>query len=458
MSLVAALAAVGLAVGAGLLAEFLLSCAREGAWRALAIAAAVGVPLFLGGVAAVVLQYPAKPEVTWALLGVEVLLVVALGFPLGGGGGTPVRGAPQRVDERDAVFHRFYRLRPGTPDYEAYYRDHPELQEFDDAVRALPPLGHPGSASHDPQAAPLFQAGFDVTEWISQDLAWEPEPITGERVPIDPHTAARRLTGFARSLGADLAGCTRLDPAWVYSHGARSPGAWGRPIALDHGYAVAVAVEMDHELVRHAPQLPTLTSTAVAYLECAKIAMALARYLTLLGYRARAHVDGNYEVMCVPVAVDAGLGELGRHGLLIAPRIGSRARLAVVTTDLPLAQAPRLDLGARDFCQRCRKCATCCPSRSVDAGDPAVHNGVDKWRSEQDDCYRYWRRCGTDCAVCVKVCPYSHPSSPSHDVVRWAIARNPLARRVALWADDLLYGRRPHRRGPWPGWHERTPR
>jgi reductive dehalogenase len=307
-------------------------------------------------------------------------------------------------------------------------------------------------------AARLFQAGFDVTEWITRDLDWEPAPPGRERVVLEPGEAAARLKGFARALGADLVGCTALDPAWVYSHAARSPGEWGREVTLDHRYAVAIAVEMDHELVRHAPRTPTATATALGYLESAKVAMTLARYLGLLGYDARAHVDGNYLVMCVPVAVDAGLGELGRHGLLIAPKMGSRLRIAVVTTDLPLAQDPRIDLGARAFCESCRKCATCCPSRSVDAGDPAPHNGIEKWQSEQDHCYEYWRKCGSDCGICIKVCPYSHPSSPSHDLVRWAIARNPLARRLALWADDLAYGAHPRRKYPWPEWHRRMGR
>jgi hypothetical protein len=55
----------------------------------------------------------------------------------------------------------------------------------------------------------------------------------------------------------------------------------------------------------------------------------------------------------------------------------------------------------------------------------------------------------------MKVCPYSHPVNPAHDLVRWAIARNPLARRLAVWADDLAYGRKPSAEYPYPDWHEK---
>ena len=48
-----------------------------------------------------------------------------------------------------------------------------------------------------------------------------------------------------------------------------------------------------------------------------------------------------------------------------------------------------------------------------------------------------------------------YPVNPAHDLVRWAIARNPLARRLALWADDLAYGRKPSAQYPYPDWHEK---
>ena len=65
-------------------------------------------------------------------------------------------------------------------------------------------------------------------------------------------------------------------------------------------------------MIRHAPESPTITESAFSYYENAKIALILAKYINLLGYEARAHVDGNYRVMCIPIAVDSGLGELGR--------------------------------------------------------------------------------------------------------------------------------------------------
>ena len=432
---------------------FAVDAAREREWRAALVSVAVPAPLAAGLLWLLGAEFAGQAWILAAAIGVGLGSAVLLAIPLDRG--TPRRddGEPARVDERDALFHRFYRLMPGTPEFEAYYADHPDKREFDDEVRALPGLCAPSSRSFDPLTTPMTAAGFDATEWLAAHVDHPAAALEGEPVEADPAEISLRLKGFARHLGAVGVGCTRLDPAWVYSHVGRGEGAWGAPIELDHTHAVAVAVPMRHEMVRQAPSAPTVTETGVEYLESTKIAATLARAISMMGYRARAHVDGNYQVMCVPVAVDAGLGELGRLGLLITPGHGPRVRLAVVTTDLPLAQDPPAAFGVQHFCDSCLKCAHSCPSDSVDGGARREHNGTVRWRSEQDGCYRFWRRCGTDCAVCVKVCPYSHPASPSHDLVRWITARNPIARRLAVLGDDLAYGRRPRRRYPLPHWH-----
>jgi hypothetical protein len=43
----------------------------------------------------------------------------------------------------------------------------------------------------------------------------------------------------------------------------------------------------------------------------------------------------------------------------------------------------------------------------------------------------------------MKVCPYSHPDNWMHNLVRKAIRVSPGTRNLMLWADDLVYGRRP---------------
>ncbi len=391
-----------------------------------------------------------------ALLAVAVLAaaIVLLVIPIGRVTRLKVIGRCERVDERDAVFHRFYRIEPGTPEFNEYYEKHPEKRAFDDKVRELPRLADPGSKTYNPLSSPFQAAAFSAIEEISRDLdPGMPTPLDTKAVDASPREFTRSIKGFAGYLGADLAGCTKLNPSFVYSRIGRSPGRWGEAIELDHGYALAIAIEMSHDMVRHAPASPTTTETAFKYYEAGKVAMIVARYIRLLGYNARAHVDGNYRVLCVPIAADAGLGELGRLGLLVTPEFGPRIRLSIVTTDLPLVQDEPVAFGVQEFCSLCKKCADVCPSGSIDKGLKKEHNGVVKWRSEQDSCYRYWRIAGSDCGLCMKVCPFSHPDNLAHNAVRRLIRQNSLARKIAIYGDDLLYGRRPDSKHPLPPWH-----
>jgi reductive dehalogenase len=187
-----------------------------------------------------------------------------------------------------------------------------------------------------------------------------------------------------------------------------------------------------------------VAESARQYVEGAKIALIVASWIRRLGYRARAHIDGNYRVIAPLVARDAGLGEIGRMGLLMTPRLGPRVRLGVVTTDLPLvADSPGDDPSVIDFCLACKKCAENCPVGAIPSGDRSrVDSGL-RWAIDSETCFRYWNVVGTDCATCMRVCPYSHPDSPAHNLVRGAIKSSAAARRAMLWLDNAFYGRRP---------------
>jgi hypothetical protein len=446
---------VGLAGAASCVLGFIATSLYEKRWRAVGVAASLSFPLLGLFVALLVVEIPSRPWVVLGLLILGGLAVLVLTIPIGSIPRLHFQGKQERVDERDVIFHRFYRLQPGTPEFEEYYRNHPEKLEFDEKVRALPELAGTDARTYHPLTSPFQVAIFELLEEITREIDWDPDPIEQDPVQASPEEFTRRIKGFARYLGADLVGTTRLNPAYVYSHIGRSPGKWGEPIVLNHSHAIAFGVEMSHSMVRHGPDSATTTETAFKYFEAAKIAMLVARYINLLGHEARAHVDGNYRVMCGPIAVDAGFGELGRLGLLMTPKFGPRLRLSVVTTNLPLTQDKPIHFGVQHFCGFCKKCAANCPSRAIDSGEKALHNGVSKWQSDQESCYRFWRVQGSDCSVCVKVCPYSHPHTPVHRLVRWVVRRNRLARRVALWGDDLFYGRRPKGRFDLPDWHAR---
>jgi ferredoxin len=362
--------------------------------------------------------------------------VVVLFGPAGGEtalGGRPAR----RVDERDIMFARG-RLAPGSPEFATYYEMRPQHRKGDDLTRSLPGLLSPDSELADEVVFAAAEASFDLTQAVRHSVDGE---VARDRVERPPEEWTAILKEYARSYGAVDVGVAEVQPYHVYTHIGRGTGTYGAPIDLEHRWALAFTVEMDHGRIRCAPAAPVVEESARQYVEGAKIALILAAMIRRLGYPARAHIDGNYRVIAPLVARDAGLGEIGRMGLLMTPRLGPRVRLGVVTTDMPLvADAPGDDCSVLDFCTSCRKCAANCPVAAIPSGERTPIDDGLRWVIDSDRCFRFWNLVGTDCATCVRVCPYSHPDSAAHNLVRWAIGRSAAARRVMLWADDVFYG------------------
>ena len=446
MTTVASLAALGLITLSALCAFGWISI-REGAPRAARVSFAAAASTSLVLLLSCLLPETARRIILGAIAAGGIAAVVLFLLPVG----RVERGCdvPQiRFDERDIMFARA-RLVPGSPEFEAYYAMRPEHRASDDETRALPGLLSPNAAGANPLAFGSTEASFSLIEVVRDE-------VDGPVAPARAELAAVQMTSFikgqARYYGAYTVGIAELQSYHVYSHIGRGSGTYGAPIALDHRYAIAFTVEMDHRIMQAAPNGPVVMESARQYVEAAKIALQLGHLIRSQGYPARAHIDGNYRVIAPLVARDAGLGEIGRMGLLMTPQLGPRVRLGVVTTDLPLVPDQRSDdTSAIDFCRICRKCAVNCPSRAIPRGDRLEIDGALRWRIDADSCFRYWNVIGTDCGRCMAVCPYSHPNNVAHNAVRWAIARSGVARRAALWMDDTFYGRKPSP-GPAPAW------
>ena len=391
--------------------------------------------------------FPGREVAGLVLLGLSLAAAILLLIPTGKPRSIEDPAASVRLDERTIMFSRAA-LDPGGDRFDEYYREYPQHRASDDRFRALPGLMSPDSRRYEPLSFAAAGGSFDTVEELAALVEGPPAP---ERKIIDRSEVTRFLKGWARKLGAVDCGVTTLRDYHVYSVKGRGPH-FGEDIDLHgeggHRFAVAFTVEMDHGNLGTAPAGPTLMESAQQYLAAGAIAVQIAAFIRRLGWEAEAHIDANYKVVCPLVARDAGLGEIGRMGLLMTPALGPRVRIAVVTTDLPLEMDRRnFDPTVLHFCGICRKCADICPTNAIPAEGPAAIDGVQRWRIDQEACYSYWCAVGTDCGQCIKVCPYSHPDSLLHNIVRWGLKRSWVFRHFALRMDDLLYGRRP---GPLP--------
>jgi reductive dehalogenase len=342
-----------------------------------------------------------------------------------------------RVDERTIMFSRA-ELIPGTEQFDQYYLDHPDHLEKDMKFRSLPGLLKPGTLHYNLLVFKAADATFRTVSALHDQVDG---PVGAEAGNVEPPKISTFITQWSKSLGAYSVGILNLKPHHLYSIGGRRHN-YGKPIENNHKYAIVFTVEMDYRRVRMAPNAPITMESSEQYLRTGSIAVTIASFIRSLGYSARAHIDGNYQVRCPQIARDAGLGVIGRLGLLITPGLGPRVRIAVVTTDIPLVcSSVKPDPTIEDFCKHCKKCAINCPANAISlTKKQSIH--VD-WAINQEACYNYWCKSGTDCGRCLSVCPYSHQANFFHNTIRSLVRQSKFLRRLAIPMDNLLFGKRP---------------
>ncbi len=268
----------------------------------------------------------------------------------------------------------------------------------------------------------------------------------------NPSSTTHWIKRAAKLFGASLVGVCKLDRRWVYSKAynfsPEGPVEDDIDIPPEIKYAVAIAVEMDYDAINCSPAYPASAACGTGYSQMAFTAGLLAQFIRGLGFKAIP--CGNDTACSIPIAIDAGLGEMARNGLLVTPKYGPRVRLAKVLTDLPLVPDRPIEFGVWDFCLMCEKCAKKCPSKSIMFGPPSPdpHNisnreGVHVWHINAETCLQFWADNGCDCGNCIRSCPFNKPPGIWHDWVRWGISNTPWLNKMFLWGDDAFgYGRK----------------
>lgn len=270
----------------------------------------------------------------------------------------------------------------------------------------------------------------------------------GTRHETDPEILTSMIKKAARFFGADLVGIAPIDRNWLYAENRRREPY---NIPKSYAYAIVMAVEMDYDTIATSPGFMSAAATGLGYSAMAFVELELAAFIQRLGYNAM--TSGNNVALSVPLAIDAGLGQYGRHGILITKPFGPRVRIAKVLTDMPLVR-DYPDMGfcksVTRFCETCEKCATTCPSQSIPYGKEQTWKGASisnnpgskKWYVDVESCYGFWVENGSDCSNCIRSCPYNKKDGFFHRTIMWFVQHTPWLNRLIVKLDDIAgYGK-----------------
>ncbi len=257
--------------------------------------------------------------------------------------------------------------------------------------------------------------------------------------PADPADRARRLKALALQLGFDLCGVAAAGP--IQDGGLR---AWlERGYAADMGYmARRIDERLDPRQIVSGAR--SVVVVAVSYFRPADEGgrpgdglRRVARYargrdyhlsvrrrlrklrLRLLDLCPGAHVHPSVDtspVMEKVWAQRAGLGWIGKNGLLIAPPFGSWVLLGTLITDAELAP----DRPHSEQCGSCRACLPACPTGALRGeGQVDSRRCLSYWTIETAAAIpRELREACSDwtfgCDLCQEVCPWNREARPAN--------------------------------------------
>jgi len=196
----------------------------------------------------------------------------------------------------------------------------------------------------------------------------------------------------------------------------------GDTTTFEFPYAVTFAVEIPKDAAFASLNRPSEEMRS-AYKMCNKklkeISDIVTEVLISAGYKAR-YIDAAYRVdpkkylgpiSQKAIASLAGMGWIGKNGLLITERFGPRQRMGAVLTDMPVT------MKARQIDNQCGDCTACIDRCAM----KVLKNPDFKHHPESRDLVIDWAKCGAyetkligdgskpekACGRCISVCPFS---------------------------------------------------
>ena len=291
-----------------------------------------------------------------------------------------------------------------------------------------------------------------IREGFNAPLQPTAEPAATRVDVDDPDAMAAEIKRVAKLFGAGIVGIAPYDSRWTYAARADSKTFEARETGcrMRMTSVIVLGHEMDIDMVATYPSAVAGAATGNAYSEEVSTVIRLSQYIRNLGWQAAGSM--NDTALVIPYALQAGLGEYARNQMVITPEFGPRVRFS---KDLHRsAVGTRWSLGCSAFGRSAmyvRVVSMPVRSRRYPAGhrpknspNRSAIRGVVKWTSDAEKCFGFWADLRSDCAICLRVCPWNRDFGKwSNRLWRW-LARTRV-RRLLIWVEGVTKrGKRQH--------------
>ncbi|MBC7224880.1 MAG: epoxyqueuosine reductase [Anaerolineae bacterium] len=207
----------------------------------------------------------------------------------------------------------------------------------------------------------------------------------------------QELEERARALGVSAVGYTQVPRAYIF-----------RNRTLLFPNAVVLLMDMRKDRIAKAPGLAAGKEVWRTYAALTEAAYHLAEFMRAQGYAAQPDPPVGGSVNFPLLAQKAGLGYIGKHGLLISEPAGPSQRIAAVYTNI--TNLPYTDQGGLayawipEFCEMCNRCVRACPAGAIHR-EPDMREGGPRQCIDPHKCVVVFSQ-AYGCSICIKACPF----------------------------------------------------
>ena len=196
---------------------------------------------------------------------------------------------------------------------------------------------------------------------------------------------------YAHSLGIKDLGYAQITPDLLV-----------RDKFIQYPNVIVVTMEMAKEIIEATtgPEAHKLNESA--YIKLGDISYKLSDYLREHDYATEvAHPYGGV-VKFSKLGQEAGLGGIGKSGLLISPELGSRQKISAIfvsAVNLPIKENNE-HTWITDYCEICGKCIRTCPEKAL------IEKETCSGEKETEFTKELCIGCSQGCTSCIEECPF----------------------------------------------------
>lgn len=205
----------------------------------------------------------------------------------------------------------------------------------------------------------------------------------------------------AKSLNVDFIGYTSINENFIFKDlkvYGKNGVILGMEMKWDDGIELAPSTKCEIEVFR-------------VYKILGEVTIELTEFLKGQGYKSEAHHPFGGKLLYGPHVVAAGLGILGRNGLIITPEFGPRQRWSMITTDAEIPESSKRNFDElKEFCKTCEACVKNCLGKAI------YEEPIERFKDSGVITYIDRSKCiesllkNNYCSYCLKVCPQGHKS------------------------------------------------